>query len=122
MRDKPIDISQGSLGSLRVAVSSPFPNVGGGRGGEGMATLKVRLSTDHCQSFFINSTSKLVTKLQATHDWLIQHSNRISNFSGLSSQMEMLDSGFLMKLTRALAFCDYKIAILSRMFVRISLI
>ena len=29
MRDKPIDISQGSLGSLRVAVSSPFPNVGG---------------------------------------------------------------------------------------------
>ena len=123
MRDKPIDISQGSLGSLRVAVSSPFPNVGGGgRGEEGMATLKVRLSTDHCQSFFINSTSKLVTKLQATHDWLIQHSNRISNFSGLSSQMEMLDSGFLMKLTRALAFYDYKIAILSRTFVRISLI
>ena len=69
MRDKPIDISQGSLGSLRVTVSSPFPNVGGGgRGGEGMATLKVRLSTDHCQSFFINSTSKLVTKLQAAHD------------------------------------------------------
>ena len=32
MRDKPIDISQGSLGSLRVAVSSPFPNVGGGEG------------------------------------------------------------------------------------------
>ena len=36
MRDKPIDISQGSLGSLRVTVSSPFPNVGGeGRGGYG---------------------------------------------------------------------------------------
>ena len=37
MRDKPIDISQGSLGSLRVAVSSPFPNVGGG--GEGRVWL-----------------------------------------------------------------------------------
>ena len=82
MRDKPIEISQGSLGSLRVAVPSPFPKVVGGR---------VRLSTEHCQSFFINATSKLVTKLQATRDWLIQHSNRISKLSGLSSQMKMLD-------------------------------
>ena len=58
-RDKPIEISQGSLGNLRVAVPSPFPKVVGGR---------VRLSTEHCQSFFINATSKLVTKLQATRD------------------------------------------------------
>ena len=61
------------------------------RGGEGSAIRKVRLSTEHCQSFFINATSKLVTKLQATRDWLIQHSNRISKLSGLISQMEMLD-------------------------------
>ena len=67
---------------------APFPRVGGR---EGTATRRVRLSTEHCQSFFINATSKLVTKLQATRDWLIQYSNRISNFSGLSSQMEMLD-------------------------------
>ena len=88
MHDKPIEISQGSLGSLRAAVSSPSPKVGG----EGTATLGVWLSTEHCQSFvFINAASKLVTKLQATCDWLIQHSNRISKLSGLSSQMEMLD-------------------------------
>ena len=53
MRDKPIEISQGSLGSLRVAVPSPFPNVGGGgeggRGGEGTGTRRVRPSADHCQ-------------------------------------------------------------------------
>ena len=61
-----------------------------GGGGEGTTTRRVRLS----QSFFINATSKLVTKLQATRDWLIQHSNRISKLSGLSSQMEMLDYGF----------------------------
>ena len=67
---------------------APFPRVGGR---EGTATRRVRLSTEHCQSFFINATSKLVTKLQATRDWLIQHSNRISKLSGLSSQMEMLD-------------------------------
>ena len=36
MRDKPIEISQGSLGSLSVAVPSPSPKVGGG-GGEGTA-------------------------------------------------------------------------------------
>ena len=36
MRDKPIEISRGSLGSLRVAVPSPFPKVGEGeRGGYG---------------------------------------------------------------------------------------
>ena len=39
----------------------------------------------------MNATSKLVTKLQATYDWLIQHSNKISKLSGLSLQMEMLD-------------------------------
>ena len=77
MRDKPIEVSQGS----------PSPKVGEG---EGTTTRRVRLS----QSFFINATSKLVTKLQATRDWLIQHSNRISKLSGLSSQMEMLDYGF----------------------------
>ena len=87
MRDKPIEISQGSLGSLRLAVPSPSLNVGGG---EGTVARKVRLSTDHCQSFFINATSKLVTKLQATRDWLIQHSSRISKLSGLGSQIEML--------------------------------
>ena len=91
MHDKPIEISQGSLGSLRAAVSSPSSKVVGA-GGEGTATRGVRLSTEHCQSFvFINAASKLVTKLQATCDWLIQHSNRISKLSGLSSQMEMLD-------------------------------
>ena len=79
---------------------------------EGTARRRVLLSTEHCQSFFINATSKLVTKSQATRDWLIQHSNRISKLSGLSSQMEMLDYGFLMKLSRAIAFCDCKIAIL----------
>ena len=91
MRDKPIEISQGSLGSLSVTLPSPFTKMGGG--GEGTATLRVRLSMDHCQSYFINvnATSKLVTKLQAIRDWLIQHSNRISKLSGLSSQMEMLD-------------------------------
>ena len=81
MRDKPIEISQGSLVSLCVAVPPP-PKVGGER--------RVRLSTEHYQSFFINATSKLVTKLQATRDWLIQHSNRISKLSCLSWQMEML--------------------------------
>ena len=35
MRDKPIKISQGSPGSLRVAVPSTSPKVGGG--GEGTA-------------------------------------------------------------------------------------
>ena len=58
MRDKPIQYRSGR--------------------GEGTAILRVRLSTEHCQSFFINATSKLVTKLQATCDLLIQHFNRIS--------------------------------------------
>ena len=91
MRDKPIEISQGFLGILCVAVLSPSPKMGGG--GEERVRLHegYRLSMDHCQSFFINATPKLVTKLQATCDWLIQHSNRISKLSGLSSQMEMLD-------------------------------
>ena len=62
-----------------------------GGGGEGTATGRVRLSTEYRQGFFINATSKLVTKLQATRDWLIQHSNRISKLSGLSSRMETLD-------------------------------
>ena len=62
-------------------------------------THRVWLSTEHCQSFIINATSKLVTKLRATHGWLIQHSNRISKLSGLSSQIEMLDWGFSMKLS-----------------------
>ena len=35
---------------------------------EGTATRRVLLSTKHCQSFFINATSKLVTKSQATRD------------------------------------------------------
>ena len=38
MRDKPIEISQGSLGSLRVAVPYPSPKVGEG---ESTATLEV---------------------------------------------------------------------------------
>ena len=38
MCDKPIEISQGSLSSLRVAVSSPQ----GGGGGEGTATKQNR--------------------------------------------------------------------------------
>ena len=90
MGDKPLKISQGYLSSLCIAVPtpSPSPKVGGG---EGVATRGVRLCMEHFQSFFINATSKLVTKLQATCDWLIQHSNRISKLSGLGSQMEMLD-------------------------------
>ena len=32
MRDKPKEISRGSLGNLRVAVPSPRPKVGGGYG------------------------------------------------------------------------------------------
>ena len=88
MSDKPIKISQVFLGSLHVAAPSPSPWLGGG---EGTATRRVQLSTEHCQSFFINATLKLVTKLQATCDWLIQHSNRISKLSGLSLQIEMLD-------------------------------
>ena len=35
---------------------------------EGTATRRVLLSTEHCQSFFINATLKLVTKSQATRD------------------------------------------------------
>ena len=38
MRDKPIEISQGFLGILCVAVLSPSPKMGGGGGGEGTAT------------------------------------------------------------------------------------
>ena len=71
--------NQGSPGSLGVAVPSTSPKVGGGGGGEGTAkhgTLP--------EFFFINATSKLVTKLQAICDCLIQHSNRISKLSGLS--------------------------------------
>ena len=86
MHDKPTEMLQGFLGSLRVAV--PSPSWGGG---EGTATRKVWLSTKNCQSFFINATSKLETKLQATFDWLIQHSSRVSKLSGLSLQMELLD-------------------------------
>ena len=74
MRDKPIKISQGSH-------PPPSPKVGG----EGRVRLHIRYG------FFINATSKLVTKLQATCDLLIQHFNRISKLSGPSSQMEMLD-------------------------------
>ena len=37
MRDKPIEISQGSLGSLRVAVPAPSPKAGG----EGRVRLHV---------------------------------------------------------------------------------
>ena len=38
--------NQGSPGSLGVAVPSTSPKVGGGEEG------RVRLSTEHCQSFF----------------------------------------------------------------------
>ena len=55
---------------IKVTCTLPSPQ-GGGGGGEGTATRRVRLSTEHCQRFFINATPKLVTKLQAT---LIQHS------------------------------------------------
>ena len=48
-----------------ISRTLPFPQ---GGGVEGTATCRVRLSTEHCQSFFINATSKLVTKLQATRD------------------------------------------------------
>ena len=80
MRDKPIEISQGALDSQRIAEAfpAPSPKVGGG---EGTATRRVRLSTEHCQRFFMNATSKLVNGLQAAHDWLIQLSNSISKLS-----------------------------------------
>ena len=68
MLDKPIEISQGSLGSLRVAVPFPSPSPKVSWGGEGKPTHRVPLGTEHCQSFFIYATSKLVTKLQATCD------------------------------------------------------
>ena len=70
MLDEPIEISQGSLGSLRVAVAvpSPSPSPKVSWGGEGKPTRRVPLGTEHCQSFFIDATSKLVTKLQATCD------------------------------------------------------
>ena len=35
MGDKPIKISRGSLGNLRVAIPTPSHKVGGGRGGYG---------------------------------------------------------------------------------------
>ena len=59
-----IEISQGALDSQRIA--EPFPAHLGG--GEGTATRRVRLSTEHCQRFFMNATSKLVNGLQAAHD------------------------------------------------------
>ena len=76
--------------SRTLPLPSPSLKVGGG---EGTARRRVRLSTEHCQSIFIKATLKLLTELQATRarDWLIQHSNRISKLSGLSSQMEVLD-------------------------------
>ena len=46
MHEKPIKISQVFLGSLHVAVPSPSPWWGGG---EGTATRRVQLSTEHCQ-------------------------------------------------------------------------
>ena len=45
-----------------------FPFSPGWEAREGTATRRVLLSTEHCQSFFINATSKLVAKLQATCD------------------------------------------------------
>ena len=76
--------------SRTLPLPSPSLKVGGG---EGTARRRVRLSTEHCQSIFIKATLKLLTELQASRarDWLIQHSNRISKLSGLSSQMEVLD-------------------------------
>ena len=76
MRDKPIEISQGALDSQRIAEPFPAPSPK-----EGTATRRVRLSTEHCQRFFMNATSKLVNGLQAAHDWLIQLSNSISKLS-----------------------------------------
>ena len=67
-------------------------------------------------------TNSSYSLLQATRDWLIKRSNRIFKLLGLSSQMEMLDQGFSMKRSRAIAFCDRKIAILWRTLMRISLI
>ena len=49
MRDKPIEISQGSLGSLRVAVPSPSPKVGGGEGTAKHGTLPEFLYQRHLE-------------------------------------------------------------------------
>ena len=89
MRDEPTEISQGFLGSLRVAV--PFPPSLKVEEGEGTTTRRVRLSTEHCLGFFINATPKLVTKLQATRDWLIQHFKTISKLSGGDVRLAIFD-------------------------------
>ena len=52
-------------------------------GVESTVTRKVRLCTEHCQCFFINAISKLVTKLQATCDWLINIPIESPNFQVL---------------------------------------
>ena len=105
MRDEPIEISQGTPGSLRVAVPSPSPKVGG----KGPASLAWR---SFCASRMLSanaSTSNFPGKFvhrgtlpeflhqrylevggQVTgHTWLIQHSNRISKLSGLNSQIRL---------------------------------
>ena len=47
MRDEPIEISQGTLGSLRVAVPSPFPQ-GGGKG-TSFSRLAILLRQPHAE-------------------------------------------------------------------------
>ena len=83
MRVKPIEISQESLGSLSVAVSSPSPKVGG-RGGYDYTSGTTNHGT--LPEFLYQRHLEV-----ATCDGLIQHSSRISKLSGLSLQMEMLD-------------------------------
>ena len=72
MRDKPIEISRGSLGSLRVAVPFHFlyPKVRG-RGGYGYTLGTAQHGT--------------------LPEFLYQYHLEVSKLSGLSSQMEMLD-------------------------------
>ena len=51
------------MADLQIKVTCtlpPPPPQGGGGGGEGTATRRVRLSTEHCQRFFINATPKSV--------------------------------------------------------------
>ena len=105
MRDKPIEISQGTLGRLRVAVPSPSPKVGR-RGPASLAwrsfcasrMLSANASTSNFPRKFIHHGTlseflhqrHLEVGDQVTgHTWLIQHSNRISKLSGLNSQIRL---------------------------------
>ena len=57
------------MANLQIKVTRTLPSPPRWGGGEGTATRRVWLNTEHCQRFFINATPRLVTKLQAMTDW-----------------------------------------------------